>query len=97
MEQPMTKSDFIRTGVLRGYGTKAQFAKWADTNPKSEYNEDDLLAAHRAASEQDSRNHCLTQNSYCHITPEDATAYGMAYRSNIYWYHPDNIEGGNGK
>lgn len=93
----MTKADFIRTGVLRGYGTKVQFTQWAKANPKEDYSEEDLLTAHRSASAQDSRNKLLMQNSYCHITPEDAAAYGMAYRSNIYWYHPDNIEGGNGK
>lgn len=90
----MTRTEFIRTASLRGYGTKGQMTRWADAHPKRTYSEDDLIAAHRQAMESDSRNNGLMQNHYCHITPEDATAYGMAYRSNIYWYHPDNIDGG---
>ena len=86
-----TRDEFIRTGSLRGYGTKGQFTVWADKNPKAFYTEDDLIACHRCCSNADTHNPNLRQNSYCHITPEDAASYGMPVRSDVYLYHPDHI------
>ena len=90
----MTKKEFIKTAVRRGYCDFAQARDFCKRHPQPEYDESELDRLYEFASNREyhERTHDDMGIFHCKVTAEDMCSK-MCYRSDIYRNHDNRLYG----
>lgn len=90
----MTKKEFIRAAVNRGYATYAEARDFCNRHPQPEYDESEMDRLYEFASNREyhERTHDDMGIYHCKVTAEDMCSK-MCYRSDIYRNHDNRLYG----